>query len=281
PLDASKDTLLSSVLKAAPLEVVFAGPFNIGVDEVSSAINDVLDIGKECGIDEDKLNNVISILKDGGGEFDDRLDEINLNLSQKFMIRVLESKDVFNEKSREVFSVTPWAAKGGKMFRMSKAVEDERGRRVLAAAAKDGTVLFVKPQYFPSSILVLVLLLKEEYEIPESRYFFRHHLDDKKIRKGYAVGAGASSYAPFEKSMMDDDEMYSGADEQLEKIMKTDRFKADKGFMSAGEKSAPRTGHSSFRKKWLKKLIQASSKTKGQPSKLDGVWLQLNEYLRD
>lgn len=37
-----------------------------------------------------------------------------------------------------------------------------------------------------------------------------------------------------------DDEMYGGADEQLEKIMKTDRFKPDKGFTGVGEKSGPR-----------------------------------------
>nr|GEZ16269.1 retrotransposon-related protein [Tanacetum cinerariifolium] len=116
PLVASKDTLLSSTLKAAPLEVVFAGPFDIGVDEVSSAIEDVLDIGEAYGIDEDKLNSMISVLKDGGSEFDDRLDEINFDLSQEFVIRVLESKDVFEEKSCEVFSVTPWAAKCVKML---------------------------------------------------------------------------------------------------------------------------------------------------------------------
>ncbi|GJV00556.1 hypothetical protein Tco_1329826 [Tanacetum coccineum] len=50
-------------LNASPLEVVFAWPFDIGVDE------------------------------DGGGEFDDRLDEINLDLSHEFVIRVLESVD--------------------------------------------------------------------------------------------------------------------------------------------------------------------------------------------
>ncbi|GJX46391.1 hypothetical protein Tco_0271581 [Tanacetum coccineum] len=77
--------------------------------------------------------------------------------------------------------------------------------------------------------------------------------------------------APHSGFYFTDDEMYSGADEQLEKITKTGRFKPDKGFMSAGEKSAPRTRQSSFRKKCLKKLIQASRKTKGQPSKSDGT----------
>ncbi|GKC24345.1 hypothetical protein Tco_1026495, partial [Tanacetum coccineum] len=89
-LDASKDTLLSSALKAAPLEVVFEGPFDIGVDEIGNAIDDVLDICEALGVDKNELNRVILVLKGGGGEFDDRLDEINLDLSQKFVIRVLE-----------------------------------------------------------------------------------------------------------------------------------------------------------------------------------------------
>ncbi|XP_071686162.1 SNW/SKI-interacting protein A-like [Rutidosis leptorrhynchoides] len=43
-----------------------------------------------------------------------------------------------------------------------------------------------------------------------------------------------------------DDEMYGGADEQLEKIRKTERFKPDKGFSGAGEKSGPRDGPVEF-----------------------------------
>ncbi|GJY95054.1 hypothetical protein Tco_0511415 [Tanacetum coccineum] len=39
--------------------------------------------GEACGVGEDELNRVISTLKDGGGEFDGRLDEINLNLSEE------------------------------------------------------------------------------------------------------------------------------------------------------------------------------------------------------
>ncbi|KAL5978168.1 hypothetical protein ACLOJK_029285 [Asimina triloba] len=37
-----------------------------------------------------------------------------------------------------------------------------------------------------------------------------------------------------------DAEMYGGADEQLEKVMKTDRFKPDKGFSGASERAGPR-----------------------------------------
>ncbi|KAJ0565080.1 putative SKI-interacting protein, SKIP [Helianthus annuus] len=43
-----------------------------------------------------------------------------------------------------------------------------------------------------------------------------------------------------------DDEMYGGANEQLEKIRKTDRFKPDKEFTGAGERSGPRDGPVEF-----------------------------------
>ena len=43
-----------------------------------------------------------------------------------------------------------------------------------------------------------------------------------------------------------DAEIYGGADEQLEKIVKTDRFKPDKGFGGASEKAAPRDGPLEF-----------------------------------
>ncbi|GJZ14944.1 hypothetical protein Tco_0550621 [Tanacetum coccineum] len=87
---------------------------DIGVVEVSSMIDDVFDIGESnvesmevrsefsefsenkesveevvvgggeaCEVGEDELNRVISTLKDGGGEFNGRLDEINLNLSEE------------------------------------------------------------------------------------------------------------------------------------------------------------------------------------------------------
>ncbi|GKC14700.1 hypothetical protein Tco_1011482, partial [Tanacetum coccineum] len=64
--------------------------------------------------EKEKSNGLISVLKDGGGEFDDSLDEINLGLSEEFVIRVLQGRDVFDEKSHEVFSITSWAAEGGR-----------------------------------------------------------------------------------------------------------------------------------------------------------------------
>nr|GEV73512.1 copia protein [Tanacetum cinerariifolium] len=68
--------------------------------------------GEARGVDEYYSNRVILVLKEGGGELDDSLDEINLGLSEEFVIRVLEGRHVSGEKSREVFSVTPWATEG-------------------------------------------------------------------------------------------------------------------------------------------------------------------------
>ncbi|XP_044472037.1 SNW/SKI-interacting protein-like [Mangifera indica] len=45
-----------------------------------------------------------------------------------------------------------------------------------------------------------------------------------------------------------DSEMYGNADDQLEKIMKTDRFKADKGFAGSSERSGPRDRPVEFEK---------------------------------
>ncbi|GJZ26937.1 hypothetical protein Tco_0571190, partial [Tanacetum coccineum] len=62
--------------------------------------------GEALGIDEDESNRV-SVLKNGGGEFDDSLDEINLGLSDEFVIRVLEGRDVSGE-SLVVFFNSIW-----------------------------------------------------------------------------------------------------------------------------------------------------------------------------
>ncbi|GJR01046.1 hypothetical protein Tco_0524030 [Tanacetum coccineum] len=50
---------------------------------------------------------------------------------------------------------------------MSKIAEGGRGKSMLDAVAEDGTALFLEPQYSPSSIRVPILLLIEEYGIPE------------------------------------------------------------------------------------------------------------------
>ncbi|GJS84010.1 hypothetical protein Tco_0750551 [Tanacetum coccineum] len=69
---------------------------DIGVDE-KSVEEVVVGSGEALGVDEDESNRVISVLKDGGGEFDDSLDEINLGLSEEFVIRVLDGRDVSSE----------------------------------------------------------------------------------------------------------------------------------------------------------------------------------------
>ncbi|GKB34103.1 hypothetical protein Tco_0879045 [Tanacetum coccineum] len=60
---------------------------DIGVVELSENKESVEEVvvggGEACEVGEDELNRVISALKDGGGEFDGRLDEINLNLSEE------------------------------------------------------------------------------------------------------------------------------------------------------------------------------------------------------
>ena len=45
-----------------------------------------------------------------------------------------------------------------------------------------------------------------------------------------------------------DSDIYGGADEQLEKIMKTERFKPDKGFAGASERAGPRDRPVEFEK---------------------------------
>nr|GFA94793.1 hypothetical protein [Tanacetum cinerariifolium] len=129
---------------------------DIGVVEVSGAIDDVFDIGESnvksmevrsevsefsenkksveevvvgggeaCEVGEDELNRVISALKDGGGEFAGRLDEINFNLSEELADNGCEDRcqtlnqHSYHLKGKVIFegvrSVTAWVAKGEKM----------------------------------------------------------------------------------------------------------------------------------------------------------------------
>nr|GEY38530.1 class II heat shock protein [Tanacetum cinerariifolium] len=121
-LDVDEDICVDEV--SSVIDGVFViGESNVGSMEVPSKfgefsenkkiVKEVLVGGGEAlGVDDYESNRVILVLKDGGGEFDDSLDEINLGLSEEFVIRVLEGRDDFSEKSREVFSVMPWATKG-------------------------------------------------------------------------------------------------------------------------------------------------------------------------
>ncbi|GKD74990.1 hypothetical protein Tco_1333272, partial [Tanacetum coccineum] len=140
----TRNTITSLRSEVASLEVKGSldADENIGVDEVTSVIDGAFVIGESgvesmevrskfgeflenkesveevvvgggeaLRVDEDESNKVILVLKDGCGEFDDSLDEINQVISVEFIIRVLEGRDVFGE----VFSVTPWTSEGGRM----------------------------------------------------------------------------------------------------------------------------------------------------------------------
>ncbi|RVW38368.1 SNW/SKI-interacting protein [Vitis vinifera] len=69
----------------------------------------------------------------------------------------------------------------------------------------------------------------------------------EKISLGMAsTGAGRGGEVMPKKDA--DSDIYGGADEQLEKIMKTERFKPDKGFAGASERAGPRDRPVEFEK---------------------------------
>nr|GEY12290.1 hypothetical protein [Tanacetum cinerariifolium] len=96
----AKDAL-SKLLQMGPVAEYQNVDEYIGVDEASSAIDGVFVVGESDVESMDVPSKVILVLKEGGGELDDSLDEINLSLSEEFMIRVLEGRHVSGEKSRE------------------------------------------------------------------------------------------------------------------------------------------------------------------------------------
>nr|GFA36064.1 class II heat shock protein [Tanacetum cinerariifolium] len=110
------DTILSlqSELTSPEVKESLDADEDIGVDEVISTIDGVLDSGKS-----------------------------NVKSMEECVIRVLDDRDVSSEKSREVFSITPWVAKGER--RVLCYVQGSRMRKrkkVLAAAVEDGIALF-------------------------------------------------------------------------------------------------------------------------------------------
>ena len=106
----------------------------IGVEEVVGG-SEALNVG------EDELNRVRSTLKDGGGEFDSRLDEINLKLSEElsdsqsaYSSYHLEGKVIFEGEG----SVTAWVAEGRRMVLCYVQGSGRRKRKnVLVAVAED------------------------------------------------------------------------------------------------------------------------------------------------
>ncbi|GJW32569.1 hypothetical protein Tco_0052601 [Tanacetum coccineum] len=104
-----------------PLDGEFASPKaggSLNADEYIG-VEEVVGDGEALEVGEDELNRVISTLKDGGGEFDGRLNEINLNLSEEladsqsaYSSYHLEGKVIF----KGVGSVTAWVAEDGRMM---------------------------------------------------------------------------------------------------------------------------------------------------------------------
>ncbi|GJZ80469.1 hypothetical protein Tco_0645463 [Tanacetum coccineum] len=107
------DIVLSWTSEEAPpvIEGSLDANEDIGVVEVSSAIDDVFDIevvvggGEAYGVGEDELNRVIPVLKDGGGEID------GLREFANYGKELVSGKVIFEG----VGSVTAWVAKGGRM----------------------------------------------------------------------------------------------------------------------------------------------------------------------
>ncbi|GJW73586.1 hypothetical protein Tco_0132956 [Tanacetum coccineum] len=99
--------------------------FSEFIENKESVEEVVMGGGETCEVGEDKLNRVIPALKDGGGEIDGRLDEINLNLSEELADNggwMLDSQSAYSSYHLEdnvvfegVRSVTAWVAEGGRM----------------------------------------------------------------------------------------------------------------------------------------------------------------------
>nr|GEV37659.1 class II heat shock protein [Tanacetum cinerariifolium] len=93
------DTYLSWLSEEAPL--VVKGPFDANEDTILSLRSEDPNLRiQEKAVEYVRALNAAPrevVLKDRGGEFDDRLYEINLDLSQEFVIRISESRDVSGE----------------------------------------------------------------------------------------------------------------------------------------------------------------------------------------
>ncbi|GKC97179.1 hypothetical protein Tco_1167454 [Tanacetum coccineum] len=185
---------LQSEVASPEVKVSLDADEDIGVDDFSSAIDGVFDSevvvsgGETLGVDEDEPNSVISVLKDGCGEFDDNIDEINLGLREECVIRVLEGRDVSSEKSHEVFSITPWAAKGGRRVlcyvqgsrrrKRKKSIGCSSGRRDCAPL---GASVF--PLFNPG----LGSFPHKRIWDPGINIVFRQHLEGKVVSKEWRM----------------------------------------------------------------------------------------------
>nr|GEW91567.1 NDR1/HIN1-like protein 6 [Tanacetum cinerariifolium] len=194
---------------------------DIGVVEVSSAIDDVFDIdecnvesmkvrsefsefsenkeivkevvvggGEACGVGEDELNRVISALKDGGGEFDGRLDEINLNLSEELADN--GGKVIFEGAG----SVTAWVVEGKRSVLCYVQGSGRRKMKKCVGCCSGRQENYRSGRRDYGRIRIWDLGIK---------IYFRHHLEDKVVVKEWGM---IRSRLPGSSSLVPDKEIF-------------------------------------------------------------------------
>nr|GEX40515.1 hypothetical protein [Tanacetum cinerariifolium] len=122
--------------------------------------------GEACGVDEDELN--ISALNDGGGDFDGRLDEINLNLSEELVdneVSPIPTSLVAHESPR-VRQL--WERIGSGRRKRKKGVGCGSGRQENYESRRQdcGRIRICDPVI---------------------KIYFRHHLEDKVVVKEWGM----------------------------------------------------------------------------------------------
>jgi hypothetical protein len=166
------------------LEGEFASPKAEGSVNVNEyiGVEEVVGGGEALKVGDDELSRVISTLKDGGGEFDSRLDEINLNLSEEladsqsaYSSYHLEGKVIFEG----VGSVMALVAEGGIMVLCYVQSSGRRKRKkVLVTVAEGRRTTGVEDR---SRIGIRI------WDPGIKRNFSRPHLEDKVISKEWGM----------------------------------------------------------------------------------------------
>nr|GEW06820.1 hypothetical protein [Tanacetum cinerariifolium]GEW06822.1 hypothetical protein [Tanacetum cinerariifolium] len=128
--------------------------------------------GEACGVVEDELNRVISALKDGGGKFDGRLDEINLNLSEKLA----------NNRGNVIFegvgSVMAWVVEGGRMVLCYVQGSGRRKRKKGVGSDSERQENYESERRDCGRIRIWD---------PGIKIYFKHHLEDKVVVKEWGM----------------------------------------------------------------------------------------------
>ncbi|PNX81210.1 SNW domain-containing protein 1-like [Trifolium pratense] len=137
-------------------------------------------------------------------------------------------------------------------IREERRKKRERERRLEAKDAvmrKKSKITRDKDRDISEKVALGLASTKQGTEVMYDERLFNQ---DKGISSGFATN---DQYNVYERGLFNaqptlstlyrpkkdlDNEAYRGADEQLEKIMKTDRFKPDKGFAGASERAGPR-----------------------------------------